>query len=77
MARIFPTRNSAWTFPDFGTKATIHCGTAATAPDRQQRTRQPTSPQADPFHNLRERREKKKQSEFEYDLFSINKNLID
>jgi hypothetical protein len=30
----------------------------------------------DPFSNLREQREKKKQSAFEYDPFSINKNLI-
>jgi hypothetical protein len=30
----------------------------------------------DPFRNLREQREKKKQSIFEYDPFSINKNLI-
>ena len=32
---------------------------------------------ADPFRNLREQREKKQRSEFEYDPFSINKNLID
>ncbi len=32
---------------------------------------------ADPFKNLRELREKKKQSGFEYDPFSINKSLID
>jgi len=31
---------------------------------------------ADPFNNLREQREKKKQSGFEYDPFSIDKNLI-
>ncbi len=31
----------------------------------------------DPFSNLREQREKKKQSVLEYDPFSINKNLID
>ena len=30
----------------------------------------------DPFDNLREQREKKEQSGFEYDPFSINKNLI-
>jgi hypothetical protein len=36
----------------------------------------PTLPQADPFQNLREQREKKKQSIFEYDPFSINKNFI-
>jgi hypothetical protein len=30
----------------------------------------------DPFHNLREQRERKKQSGFEFDPFSINKNLI-
>src|SRR5579863_6103153 len=35
----------------------------------------PSSP--DPFRNLREQREKKKQSAFEYDPFSINKSLID
>lgn len=32
---------------------------------------------SDPFRNLREQREKKQQSGFEYDPFSINKNLID
>jgi len=31
----------------------------------------------DPFKNLREQREKKQRSGFEYDPFSINKNLID
>ena len=31
---------------------------------------------SDPFNNLREQREKKSQSSFEYDPFSINKNLI-
>jgi hypothetical protein len=30
----------------------------------------------DPFHNLREQRERKKQSGFEFDPFSINKDLI-
>jgi hypothetical protein len=35
------------------------------------------SPQPDPFSNLREQREKKKQAGFDYDPFSINKNLID
>jgi hypothetical protein len=34
------------------------------------------NPPRDPFRNLREQREKKKQSVFEYDPFSINKNLI-
>jgi hypothetical protein len=33
------------------------------------------APPSDPFRNLREHREKKKQSVFEYDPFSINKNL--
>jgi len=37
----------------------------------------PETPSPDPFRNLREQREKKKQSVFEYDPFSINKNLID
>lgn len=37
----------------------------------------PASPPPDPFNNLREQREKKKQAGFEYDPFSINKNLID
>jgi hypothetical protein len=32
---------------------------------------------SDPFRNLREQREKKQQSGFEYDPFSINKNFID
>jgi len=35
------------------------------------------SPPPDPFSNLREQREKKKQSGFEYDPFSINRSLID
>ena len=34
-------------------------------------------PNPDPFNNLREQREKKKQSGFEFDPFSVNKNLID
>jgi hypothetical protein len=35
-------------------------------------------PQHDPFRNLREQREKKKKDAgFEYDPFSINRNLID
>lgn len=34
-------------------------------------------PHSDPFRNLREQREKKQQSGFEYDPFSINKNFID
>jgi hypothetical protein len=34
-------------------------------------------PEPDPSHNLREQRKKKKQSGFEYDWLSINKNLID
>jgi hypothetical protein len=40
-------------------------------------TGQPAPPPTDPFRNLREQREKKKQTVFEYDPFSINKNLID
>jgi len=35
-----------------------------------------SAPQLDPFRNLREEREKGKQSGFEYDPFSINKKLI-
>jgi hypothetical protein len=35
-----------------------------------------SAPPSDPFRNLREQREKAKQSGFEYDPFSINKNLI-
>ena len=34
------------------------------------------APPSDPFRNLREQREKAKQSSFEYDPFSINKKLI-
>ena len=34
-------------------------------------------PPPDPFSNLREQREKKKDAGFEYDPFSINKSLID
>lgn len=37
----------------------------------------PVPPLHDPFRNLREQREKKKLTTFEYDPFSINKNLID
>lgn len=37
----------------------------------------PASSADDPFKNLRELREKKKQSGFEYDPFSVNKSLID
>jgi hypothetical protein len=37
----------------------------------------PDPPRSDPFRNLREQREKKQQSGFEYDPFSINKNFID
>jgi hypothetical protein len=33
-------------------------------------------PRSDPFRNPREQREKKQKSGFEYDPFSINKNLI-
>jgi len=36
----------------------------------------PVPPPSDPFNNLREQREKKEQSGFEYDPFSISKNLI-
>ena len=34
-------------------------------------------PPPEPFRNRREQREKKKNAGFEYDPFSINKNLID
>jgi len=37
----------------------------------------PDPPRSDPFRNLREQREKKLKSGFEYDPFSINKNFID
>jgi hypothetical protein len=37
----------------------------------------PEPPPPDPFSNLRQQREKKKQLGFEYDPFSINKGLID
>jgi hypothetical protein len=36
----------------------------------------PAPKSLDPFNNLREQREKKEQSGFEYDPFSINKNLV-
>ena len=36
----------------------------------------PPAPLSDPFRNLREQREKAKQSSFEYDPFSINKKFI-
>jgi len=39
---------------------------------------EPADPsRSDPFRNLKEQREKKKQSGFEYDPFSIDKNYID
>ena len=37
----------------------------------------PDQSRSDPFRNLREQREKKLKSGFEYDPFSINKNFID
>jgi len=37
----------------------------------------PDPSRSDPFRNLREQREKKQHSGFEYDPFSINKNFID
>lgn len=37
----------------------------------------PDPSRSDPFRNLREQREKKQQSGFEYDPFSMNKNFID
>jgi hypothetical protein len=37
---------------------------------------QPTPPLSDPFRNLREEREKKERSGFDFDPFSTNKNLI-
>ena len=51
---------------------------AATAGRSRQTARRglPAPPPPDPFNNLREQREKKEQSGFEYDPFSINKNLI-
>jgi hypothetical protein len=36
----------------------------------------PASPPHDPFRNIREQREKKKQTSFEYNPFSIRKDLI-
>jgi hypothetical protein len=36
----------------------------------------PAPPPPDPFNNLREQRKKKEQSGFEYDPFSIDKDLI-
>jgi hypothetical protein len=48
--------------------------------NRHSRRTQITGPdpsRSDPFRNLREQREKKQQSGFEYDPFSINKNFID
>ena len=37
----------------------------------------PDPPRSDPFRNLREQREKKQRSGFEYDPFSNKKNFID
>jgi hypothetical protein len=37
----------------------------------------PATPVHDPFRNLREQQAKKKLTTFEYDPFSINRNLID
>jgi hypothetical protein len=55
---------------------------AAPAPEKPQRQTNAdngaTDPRgSDPFRNLREQREKKQRSGFEYDPFSINKNFID
>jgi hypothetical protein len=50
---------------------------AAQPPPRTSADRELLSAAPDPFRNLREQREKKKLSVFEYDPFSINKNLID
>jgi len=36
----------------------------------------PTPPSSDPFRNLREQREKAKQSRFEYDPLAIREDLI-
>jgi hypothetical protein len=49
-------------------------------PSQQQTSADDGSPapsRSDPFRNLREQREKKQQSGFECDPFSINKNFID
>jgi hypothetical protein len=56
-------------------------GTPPSVPDQPPRQRNadnssPDPPRSDPFRNLREQREKKLTSGFEYDPFSINKNLI-
>jgi hypothetical protein len=48
------------------------------APDKSAVTSVSTSPAAsDPFRNLREQREKKQSTGFDYDPFSIQKQLID
>ena len=53
---------------------------ATKTPPRRASTANPddalSAPPLDPFRNLREEREKGKQSGFEYDPFSINKKLI-
>jgi len=45
---------------------------ASTCPDSSRPAQSPS----DPFRNLREEREKKERSGFDFDPFSINKNLI-
>jgi hypothetical protein len=48
---------------------------AAGRPDTEHQPESPVSP--DPFSNLREQREKKQSAGFDYDPFSIQKQLID
>ena len=74
----FRTRNSVSTSRGYGDGVN---GLPIRAANRRHaltnaRSALPAPPPPDPFSNLREQREKKKQSGFEYDPFSINKNLI-
>jgi hypothetical protein len=47
------------------------------AAESNEGAKDPDQASSDPFKNLREQREKKLRSGFEYDPFSINKSLID
>jgi hypothetical protein len=69
--------NSAFTLPEHdGATSRPLQGRDRCRHRHTQSNEQAAPPASDPFHNLREQREKKKRSGFEFDPFSINKNLI-
>ena len=74
------TPNSASIFPGYGAAGSEQRRSAPATAAGTVVNGEPGPPAplpADPFRNLREQREKKKLTTFEYDPFSINKNLID